>query len=498
MKNKLLYLFLCCVTIQFTHAQQKTTYAEVPPLYIEQITDKPTDLTKDFGYNVNVSQEAGLRANYYLWVDDHWYEVVNASEVFVADEQTPLLFSIKNIDQSVLKIQDSLDVVYTYPIRAISSNFIEQNIYQVKDRQKLMAQVDNLIAERLSKEDAVIVKEPLISEDTLINETKNDTIVKSPVLDVVDIQETTVRTVKPFVVEGKAETVVEDETEQADESLPIEVLTEDELKIKKIDSEDIPTSTEKTEDKKPKNAYEQAVSDGFEGTVTEWIEWSIREKKINPYHEAQKNGFEGTEEEWKKSLWGSSVTPEIEEREKTTSIVMSWMDELNSPDGYSPYERALKNGFYGTFTEWVESVIGTEGAKAFEADKKNGFAGTYKEWIEEKLNASNAEMMRKDQLKNTNFVLVPNVTLEVPEYVEEVATFDLYAYYQKYYGGSVISSSGQNSAIEIKPTDLEYQITWYDANAIKITELTPEGVIKYQCVDQSKTTTINIRYVVKN
>ena len=484
MKTRLFHLFICCISINYAVAQQKTTFVEVPPLYIENKTAEPKNPEQDFGYNFHLSS-AGLHNNYYLWLDDYWYEVINSEDIFIKDTETPLLFEITDLDNTVLKIKDSLDVIYTYPIMAIASNFIDQEAYESKSRENLIAKANKLIEQHTPESEQT---EIFTSKDTISSavETVTDTI-KSPVLDVIDIKETTIKTVKPF----EPETV-----KKSDENPPIEVQTDEELNIEIIDAQDSKPNTLK--ENRPKNAYEQAVADGFNGTVTEWIEWSINEKKINPYEEAIKNGFEGTEEEWKRSLWGSNVSPEIAEREKTTSIVMNWMDELNSADGYSPYERALKNGFYGTFTEWVESVIGTEGEKAYETDKENGYTGSYKEWIEEKLNASNEEVMRKDRLRNTNFVLVPNVQLDIPEYTDDIAEFDLFDYYQKYYGSSVISSSGQTSGIEIKPTDLEYQITWYDAEAIKIIGLTTEGIIKYQCVSGDAKTSVNIRYIIKN
>lgn len=483
MKKHLRYILLFCITASSAMAQQTETFAEVPPLYIENKTDSPKSPEQDFGYNIHVSAPKKLNSNYYLWVDDHWYEVVNAKEVFIKDADTPLLFTIKDIDNRILKIKDSLDVVYTYPIRAISPNFIDQKTYQSIDRTKLMKKANELIESYLPKE---VLTDAELPQDTIVSvpEIITDTVAKSPILDIIDIKETTVTTTKPF----------DPEATEITDSLPIEVLSAEELNIKEISSEIQPDTTPE----RPKNAYEQAIADGFEGTVTEWVEWSIKEKKINPYEEAVKNGFEGTEDEWKRTLWGSSVSPEIRARENTTSIVVKWMDELSSSDGFSPYERALRNGFYGSFTEWVESVIGTEGEKAYDKAKEEGYTGTYKEWIEEKLNASNDEIMRKDRLRNTNFVLVPNVQIDMPQYTEEVAVFDLFDYYQKYYGNSVISSSGQNSGLNIKPNDLEYQVTWYDNNMIKITELTPDGIIKYQCLAEGERTSINVRFVLKN
>src|SRR5690554_7201604 len=76
------------------------------------------------------------------WVDDHWYEVVNAEEVFIKDADTPLLFSIKDIDNQVLKIKDSLDVVYTYPVRAISPNFrSEEHTSELQSRPHLVCRL---------------------------------------------------------------------------------------------------------------------------------------------------------------------------------------------------------------------------------------------------------------------------------------------------------------------------------------------------------------------
>ena len=73
MKKHLRYILLFCITASSAMAQQTETFAEVPPLYIENKTDSPKSPEQDFGYNIHVSAPKKLNSNYYLWVDDHWY-----------------------------------------------------------------------------------------------------------------------------------------------------------------------------------------------------------------------------------------------------------------------------------------------------------------------------------------------------------------------------------------------------------------------------------------
>src|SRR5690606_24844608 len=126
------------------------------------------------------------------------------------------------------------------------------------------------------------------------------------------------------------------------------------------------------------------------------------------------------------------VDVEIAKRDKTTAIVTEWIQSLKTSRGNSPYEMALKHGFYGTFTEWVESVVGTDGEKAYEHAKTKGFEGSYKDWIEEQLNNSNKEVMRKERLTQTQMFVAPNVFMPVNTETAEPLTFDLYAYYNQF------------------------------------------------------------------
>ena len=199
-----------------------------------------------------------------------------------------------------------------------------------------------------------------------------------------------------------------------------------------------------------------------------------------------------------KYLWGSNVNPEIEKRERDTRYVMEWIDKIKKSDGTTPYELALRHGFYGTFTEWVESVIGADGEAIYNEDVKKGYKGTYKKWLEDKLTLSNEELLRKELIRNQSFVVVPNMTLSVSENPDEVSTFSLYNYYQMFYGESVVSS-GNSQSFTIKPEEIEYQVTWFNRNEITINSISPDGIIYYKKnpTYTGSTTNINVRYLLK-
>jgi len=247
------------------------------------------------------------------------------------------------------------------------------------------------------------------------------------------------------------------------------------------------------------NDYEKAVANGFDGTVTEWIESINILGGETAYQRAVNSGYKGDEAEWMRSLWGTNLDPEIQKQDKIASIVSQWISELNSSPGNSPYDLALKNGFYGTYTEWIESVIGKDGEKEFDLDVKNGFKGSYKEWIESKLEISNNDFLRKEKIRKNNFVVVPNLQIPLTDNLYEILQFDLYNYYITYFGNSLISSSNSPiNTIQLLNTDLEYQITWFDRNLIEIIEISSQGIIKYRTLkkEETKSTFINIRFLI--
>ncbi|WLD24044.1 hypothetical protein NU10_01235 [Flavobacterium dauae] len=333
------------------------------------------------------------------------------------------------------------------------------------------------------------VEQPKLTADEPVLITSENP--SSVLLDVIDVVEVVKREEIPF--DPTQNTVVENQSEITEEKPKVEEKIVEEAPVK-ISATNTPIIAN------PGNDYEIAVNEGFDGTVTEWIEMIDAQGGKTAYEQAVEKGFDGTEDEWKKMLWGREVDVEIAKRDKTTAIVTEWIQSLNTSKGNSPYELALKHGFYGTFTEWVESVVGTDGEKAYEHAKTKGFEGSYKEWIEKQLNSSNQEVLRKERLSQTQMFVAPNVLMPLNTEFTEPLTFNLFDYYNQFYGSAMITSAGEsNNVLEIRPTDLEYQITWFEKDKIKILELSKEGIIKYQPLEgvSETNTKLNVRYILK-
>lgn len=480
-------------------AQSKSeVYYAAPYLKIEDVHKKAVTDANDFGYNILVhTEDAFLKEGFFMWVDDQWYEILNAKDLFTPYNGFKTLFTISEDHKNPLKIKDMNDVVYLFPIEALDSYKVSYNDLTVLSKSVVLEQpvVYKKPVEAQAVEQLVVAEPPVFpekkEEHTSLKEVKNENVLissegsSSVLLDVMDVVEVVKREEVPFKAEVQAP-----ETEEEMAVQPVVSVPEPAKEVSAKDTPIIPN---------PQNDYEVAVNEGFEGTVTEWIE-SVNEKGgKTAYEQALSNGFKGSEEDWMRSLWGRQADVEIAKRDKTTAIVSEWIQSLNTSNGSSPYELALKHGFYGTFTEWVESVIGSDGEKAYEHARTQGFAGSYKEWIEQQLNNSNKEMLRKEMLAKTQMFVAPNVTMPLKSETTEPLSFDLYDYYNQFYGSAVISSNGQTNEIEVKPQDLEYQITWFEKDKIKILELTKEGIVKYRPLEgiDNPSTKINIRYILK-
>lgn len=507
-------------------AQNKTLFFKVHPLKITDYNKQFADNSVDFGYNYTESiDNPFIRNGYYMWIQDQWYLIKNAEMLFKIDRATPLLFEVASAKNQNLKIEDFAGATYSYPLEAIETYAISQKDYFQWKSQPQAFHHSTTVIGALASETPVTTKKTevkILSENSVkepskvVEEKRSEQVAQpkeqksgTPILDVIEVTEVVK---KQTDHNAQAESVEVISSVKNSESPLLDVIDIVEVskevvvphtvvQAKETPSEKPVNKEEKETSLPPANAYEKAVAEGFDGSVSEWIEWVDSKGRKSAYQQALDAGFKGTEDEWKRSLWGSNVAPEIEEQEQTTKIVMSWMKELSQDDGYSPYEMALRHGFYGTFTEWVESVIGKDGEKAYNTEVGKGYKGTYKEWIEEKLIASNKEVQRKEQLRRNNFLVVPNVSLSVPETTETVATLDLYQYYNDYFGSSLVSSSSKTSpSVDIHKTDLEYQITWYNKTDIKILELSEDGILKYQRAEGegvSDKTTINLRFLMK-
>lgn len=486
----------------FTVTAQQTdvTYYAAPYLQIEKANQMVDLGTKDFGYNVLLHKETSfLKDGYYMWVDDQWYEIINAKEVLMPLNDFKTLFTISKTHQDPLKIKDVNDVIYLYPIEALDAYKVSHQDFialsKVLEKKELITYEEPkvIIAEEVIEPEIILEEEATkTAELPKLNPSKEEEVLitsenpSSVLLDVVDIVEVVKREEVPFSSkEALTENEVIEEIVPAEEPLA-------NIKIAAANTLIIPN---------PSNAYEVAVNEGFDGTVTEWIEMIDAQGGKSAYEQAVDQGYVGTENDWMKMLWGREVNVEVAKRDKTTAIVSEWIQSLQTEKGNAPYEMALKHGFYGTYTEWVESVIGTDGEKAYEHAQTKGFKGTYKEWIEKQLNASNQELLRKERLTKMQLFVAPNVVMPLlSEDASQPLQFDLYAYYNQYYGAPMISSNAQQTtALEILPTDLEYQITWFEKDKIKIIGLTKEGIVTYTPLDgvTDVTTRLNIRYVLK-
>ncbi|HLW62261.1 MAG TPA: hypothetical protein VKY33_02570 [Flavobacterium sp.] len=506
-------------------AQQNETYYAAPYLEIQGVREMSDNGTSDFGYNINSHKDTPfLRDGYYMWVDDQWYEIINANEIFVSYNDFETLFTVSKENEAPLKIKDVNDVIFLYPIEALDtykvslndfralSKVVEKQTPKVYEKPVIINEVKMPEAEIVAVEE--VQMEELITEEFQIKETvqiegekpkekvnlpelnavsDEEVLISSEnptsvLLDVMEVVEIVRREEIPYIVERSEEP---SEKQLAEEIVVIKEVTEEQpVKISASNTLIIP---------EPTNDYEIAVNEGFDGTVTEWIEMIDAQGGKSAYEQAVDKGFEGSEREWMRMLWGRQVDVEVAKRDKTTAIVTEWIQSLQTSRGNSPYELALRHGFYGTFTEWVESVIGTDGEKAYEHAKTKGFEGTYEEWIEKQLNASNQEVLRKELLTQTQMFVAPNIQLPLKQTDGvEPLEFNLYDYYNQYYGSPVISS-GNRTSVEIKPADLEYQITWFERDKIKIIELNKNGIVKYLPLEgiENTTTSINVRYLLK-
>ena len=98
-----------------------------------------------------------------------------------------------------------------------------------------------------------------------------------------------------------------------------------------------------------------------EGTLTGHI---YAPEYINAYQVAVENGFEGS--------------------------ITAWLETSRGPRGfrgYSAYQLAVKNGFpenppEGGLEAWLKSLVGPEGKSAFELAQEEGFEGDLDQWLE--------------------------------------------------------------------------------------------------------------------
>lgn len=101
------------------------------------------------------------------------------------------------------------------------------------------------------------------------------------------------------------------------------------------------------------SAYQLAVTKGFTGTETEWVQ-SLNGRSA--YQIAVGEGFVGTEDQWLASIIGPQGSQGVQ-------------GAPGSSSGDSAYVVAQQNGFIGTESEWLDSLIGPTGPTGPQGDQ---------------------------------------------------------------------------------------------------------------------------------
>lgn len=545
--------FLLPFVIGIVSSVQAQTYYYAPQININDYKESYKAVGYDFGYQSNTS--GNVDEGYYIWLENEWYKIINAKQLFHTSANH-LAFSIDDIKTNKLTLKDAQETVFFYPIEALSKYKIASDRFnkltslvvenseeavvisetsingnEVRIKNTVEDKKDGVNLDEISITTEVVEKViPYEVDKKATNENQPKIIGENAILvkekreePKKEITSKVSSTNQPKII-GENAILEKERREEPKKEVTSKVSSTDQPKIigenailvreKKSKQEETPTTQSKEKPEivgddtirirvkaEDQNEYEKAVAAGFDGTVTEWFEYETQKNGISPYEKALKNGFEGTEDDYKRTLWGSSLPMEIQKKERNTRFVNDWLKKVGTSDGLTPYERALKHGFYGSFTEWVEYVIGEDGEKVYDEEVANGqFSGSYREWVESKLNQSNEELKRKDALTSQKFVAVPNLMLSIPESDESVATFSLYDYYQMYFGNSVVSSRSDNeSTYQLKPEEIEYQITWYNKKEIAITNISKDGILYYKKnpAYEGTTTNINVKFVLK-
>lgn len=141
------------------------------------------------------------------------------------------------------------------------------------------------------------------------------------------------------------------------------------------------------------SAYEIAVTNGFQGTVQDFLD-SLKGEDgddglpgvdgshgLSAYEIAQEAGFTGTEAEWLASLVGTPGQDGIDGDQGAPGI-----------NGQSAYDLAVESGFEGTLEDWLASLVGSKGQDGVDGlkgedgvDGLDGKAFAYEDFTPEQL-----------------------------------------------------------------------------------------------------------------
>lgn len=123
-------------------------------------------------------------------------------------------------------------------------------------------------------------------------------------------------------------------------------------------------------------AYEIAITNGFQGTVQDFLDSLKGEDGVD--------GLDG------KAFAYEDFTPEQ-------------LELIRGPEGKDAYAVAKEDGFQGTRSQWLASLIGPkgeQGVSAYQVALNNGFIGSEKEWL---------DSVKGDSLEGKNLVIKGNL-----------------------------------------------------------------------------------------
>ena len=174
-----------------------------------------------------------------------------------------------------------------------------------------------------------------------------------------------------------------------------------------------------------KNAYDEAVKQGFNGTLKDWISLinnigasdpnCVANDVKNAYNSAVNQGFSGSLEDWLSSINNiGKVDP-----------------DCVSSEVKAAYEIAVKQGFNGTLKDWLlliydkdeACIVGNSFNNVYESAVKQGFEGSLEDWISSITNKDgNINVIDRETNKNLDCHLetINGQVLLIIEYIEEV------------------------------------------------------------------------------
>lgn len=158
-----------------------------------------------------------------------------------------------------------------------------------------------------------------------------------------------------------------------------------------------------------KSAYELAVENGFNGSMSEWLA-SLKGAKGDKGDRGEQ-GIKG--EKGDKGDTGEKGADGVNGKDGK--------DGLNGENGKSAYELAVDNGFSGTLAEWLNSLKGADGAKGDKGDKGD----TGAQGLKGDKGDSGVEQQIVIGSAVTSYAIKPNILYVFPELSQLDVSFDL-------------------------------------------------------------------------